>query len=83
MPARERAVGPEVSRRVAASIKAERTRQGLSMAKLSVQMHNAGYGISAAVINSIENSSRMISVDEAVAFSEVLGVPVTDLLGRI
>jgi transcriptional regulator with XRE-family HTH domain len=88
MPARNRTIGPEVSRKVAANIRSERLLLGWSVVELSSQMSLAGYPMSAAVISNIEmgipsggsRRTRMVSVDEAAAFAEVLDIPVAKLL---
>lgn len=91
MPSRSRGVGPEVSRRYAVVFRARREEAGLSMPELSGQMYAAGYQMSAAVINAIENGvsswdpetettytrDRLITLDEAEALAKVLGITIT------
>lgn len=92
MPARERAIGPEVSERVNAAIRTARKESGLSMAALAARMAQEGFPMSAATIYGIEKGVlvyengvrrtriRLLSVDELTAFAQVLGVSPMDLL---
>lgn len=90
MPARERAVGPAVSQRAGRNIRRERKLRMWTLTEMSFRMTEAGYWLSPATIRQIERGStegkgsrvRALSVDECMAFSEVLEVPVTVLLYR-
>jgi transcriptional regulator with XRE-family HTH domain len=83
MPARARTVGPDASLQIARIIKEARTGQGLSMPKLAAMMDAAGFELSAATINAIENGIalqdgrrvRLVTVDELKAFVQVLHIP--------
>lgn len=88
MPARTRQIGPEVSLRVRAVVIRERARLGWSRAKMSGEMAVLGYDMSAATIRSIEKGIterghlrvRIVSVDEAAALAEALGVSLVFML---
>ena len=92
MPARLRTITPEISEQVSAHIRAERIRRGWEVPDLSFHLAQAGYKISDAVINSIENGvieyregsaftrTRFLSVDECVAFAKVLGISLMQLI---
>lgn len=82
MPARQRTIGPDQSEAAAEDIRSRREELGWTMALLSANLFAAGYDISAATINHIENGirtkkgpqARLITVDELKAFAEVLQV---------
>ncbi len=82
MPKRNtaRPVGPEAD--VATRIYLERTRRRMSAAELSRQMAAAGCPINQSAINKIEQGDppRSISTNELVAFAQVFGLEVEDLL---
>lgn len=61
----------------------ERTRRGLSQAKISeaVSAH-LGYTVHPSAITKIENGTRDVRVDELNAFAEIFGTSVDVLLGR-
>jgi transcriptional regulator with XRE-family HTH domain len=88
MPARERAIGPAVSRRAGGNIRRQRLARKWTLTEMSFRMTEAGYRMSPAIIRQVENGvrdgkpprARVFSVDEAFAFAEVLGVPVMTLL---
>jgi ribosome-binding protein aMBF1 (putative translation factor) len=82
MPARSRDIGPEVSQRVADVIERARLRRGWTRPELSGYMAELGYQMSASTIRHIERGiteggtirTRIISVDEARALAEALGI---------
>lgn len=71
---------------LARRITTERTRLGLSQEKLADAMKAAGCPIPQSAISKIENPARgrggrrAITVEEAIAFSKVFGVPLGELL---
>lgn len=84
MPARARTIGPDASVRFAGRFRTWYEDKGLSMPKIAGLMMAAGHDMSAAVINNIVNGVpvkgqppkvRLITIDEAVALSQVLGIP--------
>ena len=84
--ARVRAIRPDVSRRVGANIRKLREAREIPRQMLSWEMHRHGFNISEAVLKNMElgmpgksRRPRWITVDEAEAFSEVLGVPIGEL----
>ena len=89
MPARVREIGPEVSLKVAAAVLSERTRREWSRPRLSAEMAQLGYRMSAATVRSIEKGItehgetrvRIVSVDEAKALGKALWI--SGLLARI
>jgi transcriptional regulator with XRE-family HTH domain len=88
MPARSRAIGPAVSQRAGRNIRRERKFRDWTLTELSFRMTEVGYRLSPATIRQVERGStegrgsriRPLSVDEAWAFSEVLGVSLMLLL---
>lgn len=92
MPARERAIGPDVSLRANMAIREWRNKRKLSMAGLSAKMAMAGHEMSAATIYGIEHGVltyehgvrrvriRFLSVDELLAFAQALEVDPMELL---
>jgi transcriptional regulator with XRE-family HTH domain len=82
MPKRnaERPVGPEVD--VARRIALERSRHQMTAAELSRRMTAVGCPINQSAINKIEQGDppRTISTNELVAFAQVFGLEVEDLL---
>lgn len=71
---------------LARRITTERTRLGLSQEKLAEAMTAAGCPVPQSAISKIENPARgrggrrAITVEEAIAFSKVFGVPLGELL---
>lgn len=75
-----RARGPEAD--VAARIAMEREHRGLSAAGLARLMTDRGCPINQSAINKIEQGDppRRITVDELVAFAQIFGLEIDDLL---
>lgn len=90
MPARERAIGPAVSRRAGRNIQQERLSRNWTLTEMSFRLTEAGYRMAPVTIRQAEKGytdgrksrNRLLTVDELVAFSEVLEVAVTVLLYR-
>ncbi len=66
-------------------LKAEMQRRGLSQAKLAKLMEDVGYPLHQSAISKILNPSsgstrRSVSIDEALAFSRALEIPLPSLL---
>jgi ribosome-binding protein aMBF1 (putative translation factor) len=82
MPARTRDIGPEVSQEVAAVMLTERRRRDWDRPRLSAEMALRGYAMSVATIRNIERGViekgrtriRIVSVDEAQALGQTLGI---------
>lgn len=92
--ATRRTIGPEISARVAARVLERREALGWTRDELSHKMYDAGYDMSAAVIRNLENGmlegrmddeyrARWVTVDEAAALANVLGVTVRWLMDEL
>lgn len=89
MPARNREIGPEVSRRAADWVLRERTARKWNRSQLSAELTLLGYRMSAATIRNIEKGitengvtrDRLITLDEAAALGEVFGKTVITIPG--
>lgn len=60
---------------------AARSTLGISQERLSAEMARRGYPIHVTAIGKIEKGSRKVSVGEAAAIADVLGLPLDLLLG--
>lgn len=65
----------------ARSVKEARAATGMSQESMVEKLRQHGVDIHVTAIGKIEKGMRKVSIDEAVAFSRVLGVPIADLVG--
>ncbi|MFJ6696501.1 helix-turn-helix domain-containing protein [Streptomyces sp. NPDC091272] len=80
---REAAAGVVLSSEdnAAVRIKLERDKRGWSTTTLSDHLNEAGYDMNPSAVWRIENRKRRLNLDEAIGFSEVFGVPLTNFVG--
>jgi transcriptional regulator with XRE-family HTH domain len=70
--------GPEA--RLARSVRALRTARDLTQAGLARKMTDLGFSWHPTTVARVEAGERDISLDEAVALADLLGIPLVDLL---
>lgn len=80
MPPKKPARQVEHERHLARRIKEEREAKGWSLEALAQHMTSAGCAMDRSAIYRLEGESRRITVDEAVTFAGVLGLPLEKML---